>query len=400
MTDLTIRPTHSRLGASGAERWMWCPGSVTLLQLLGLDESDEPDYRREGVAMHEAAAFCLTEGQDAWEIVGETFNNTVMTPALANPIQIYLNFCRGLKATERYIEYGISSPVHPLFYGTTDYGAVYQPTLAGDRQVINVVDLKGGEGIMVEIMGNVQLMYYAYGLIDGIERAGGFEFASDAEVILTIVQPRGFHGDGPVRSWSTTVSEIKAWVFGVLVPAMLATEYDDTLDAGEHCRFCPAKLVCPLMTAIAGAAAKANPKHIPNLSDEQLGESYRLGAAIKFYLKAQEEEVMRRLMKARDLGGKAKLVNKKSNRIFKDGAVALATARFGDDAWTEREVKSPAQMEKIAGAKEWVHQFTYSPDTGLTVALMDDPRKAVLVSKPTERFAVHVSEGVDNPEGW
>jgi hypothetical protein len=375
---------------------MKCPGSVTLLQYLGLDESDEPDYRREGVAMHEAAAHCLTEKLDAWEIVGETFNNTVMTPELANPVQIYLDYVRSLTVTESYVEYGISSPVHPLFYGTCDFAGIYQPTLAGDRQVIHVVDLKGGEGIMVEVKGNVQLQYYAFGLIDGIEHAGGFTFADDAVVWLTICQPRGFHLDGPVRSWSTTVSEIKAWIHGVLVPAMLATEFDDSLDAGEHCRFCPAKLVCPLMTAIVGAAAKANPKHIPNLSDEQLGESYRLGAAIKFYLKAQEEEVMRRLMKARDLGGKAKLVNKKSNRVFKDGAIGLATARFGDDAWTPREVKSPAQMEKIPGAKEWVHQFSYSPDTGLTVALMDDPRKAVPVSKPTERFATHI--GVDTQE--
>lgn len=395
MTDLTtIRPTHSRLGASGAERWMKCPGSVTLLQYLGLDESDEPDYRREGTAMHEAAAFCLTEGLDAWEVVGDTFNDTVMTPALTDPIQIYLDFVRGLTLTERHVEYAISSPVHPLFYGTADFAGLYQPTLAGDHQYVHIVDLKGGEGIMVEIEGNVQVRYYAFGYIDGIERAGGFTFASDAKVHLTIVQPRGFHMDGPVRTWATTVGEIKAWVHGTLVPAMLATEFDDSLDAGEHCRFCPAKLVCPLMTALVGAAAKANPKHIPNLSDEQLGESYRLGAAIKFYLKAQEEEVMRRLMRAAPISA-AKLVKKKSNRVFKEGAVTLAVARFGDDAWTEREVKSPAQMEKIAGAKEWVHQFSYSPDTGLTVALADDPRKAVPVSKPAERFSAVIT--VDTP---
>ena len=87
-------PVHSPLGASSAERWMNCPGSVTLLQHLGLDESEEPDYRREGIAMHEAAAHCLREGLDAWEIVNQTFYETLMTPELADPIQVYLDHCR------------------------------------------------------------------------------------------------------------------------------------------------------------------------------------------------------------------------------------------------------------------------------------------------------------------
>jgi hypothetical protein len=55
---------------------MNCPGSVALLSLIGEDISDEPDYRREGVAMHEAAARALEEGLDAWELVGMEFNST------------------------------------------------------------------------------------------------------------------------------------------------------------------------------------------------------------------------------------------------------------------------------------------------------------------------------------
>ncbi len=139
MNAVVERPAHSPLGASGAERWMNCAGSVTLLNALGEDLSDEPDYRREGVAMHEGAAHALEQNLDAWELVGMEFNQTAMTPELADPIQIYLDYCRTLKG-ERYIEYAISSPVHPQFYGTLDYGC-YGPTL-------EIVDLKGGQGVM------------------------------------------------------------------------------------------------------------------------------------------------------------------------------------------------------------------------------------------------------------
>lgn len=375
---------HSRLGASGAERWMACPGSYRLLALLrelGLevDESDEPDYQKQGTAMHLAAAHCLENSLEAWELVGEEFNGIWMTSELLDPVQTYLNYCRTLHGVP-YIEYAISSPVHPLFFGTLDFAAV-------NPGLIHVVDLKGGEGIYVEVEDNPQAKYYAFGIIDGIERSSGFELASDIEVRIAIVQPRWHDPEDRVRVWKTTVGEIKAWVHGVLVPAMLAVEYDETLDAGEHCRFCPAKLVCPLLTSLFGAAANANASAIPNMNNEMLGRNYELSAAVKFYIKALEAEAYRRAMLAQDVPG-AKLVPKRSNRVFKDGAFALAEKKFGKDkVYNPPEAKSPAQLEKLPGAGDWVKEFTYSPDTGLTLALASDKRVGVKVSSAVDAFA-------------
>lgn len=377
------RPVHSPLGASGAERWMNCPGSVTLLKHLDLDESDEPDYRLEGSAAHEAAAKALREDLDAWELVGETFLGLTMTAELVNPLQIYLDYCRSLcvEPHEHWIEYAISSPVHPQFYGTLDFGVQVQT----DNR-LHVVDLKFGQGVLVEIDQNPQLMYYAFGLIDGCERYARLEMPSDTPVRLTICQPRGFHTDGPVRSWDTTVGKIKSWVHGVLVPAMQATEFDDRLTPGDWCRFCPAKLACPMLTALFQAAALANPKHLPDMSDQAVGENYRLWDGVKHYGRALEAEAFARAMRGRAIPH-AKLVHKKANRTWKDGAVALAQAKFGDAAFTEPQMKSPAELEKLPAAASWVKEFAYTPDTGLTLALDTDARQAVLVTEPTERFA-------------
>lgn len=378
------QPLHSPLGASGAERWMNCPGSVALLDTLGEDISDEPDYRREGVAMHEGAAHALVQGLDAWELVGMEFNATPMTPDLCDPLQVYLDYCRSLEG-ERYVEYGISSPVHPNFYGTLDCGCI--------GETIEVADLKAGQGIMVEIEDNPQVKYYAFGLIDGIERAGGRGLSDDMVVGLTIVQPRGFHADGPVRRWETTVGAIKAWVHDTLVPAMNATSFNRSLNSGEWCRFCPAKLACPMLHGLFKAATVANPAHLPNMGDVALGQNFTLAAGVKHYVKALELEAYNRAMRGHAIPG-GKLVHKKANRVWKDGAVDLAKQRFGDDAWNPPEFKTPAQMEKVPAAKEWTKEFAFTPTSGLTFVLETATGQAVEVTAPADRFAA-----VDTAQG-
>lgn len=368
------QPEHSPLGASSAERWMNCSGSIALLKALELPESDEPDYRRDGTAAHDFNARLLKRGGDAWELIGETHENGAeCTAEMAEAMQVYLDTARALitATSEVFIEYRISSPLHPQFYGTVDCGIV-------DGSTLNVTDYKHGEGIVVEVEDNPQVMYYAYGLLGQLEDID--------EVVLRIVQPRSFHVDGPVRVWSTTAAYICEWAETVLLPAMHRTELDDQLDAGPWCRFCPAKLVCPLMTSLFGAACNSNPKHVTNLNNASLGRSYQYAAAVKFYLKALDEETFRRLNLGQDVPG-TKLVNKKANRVYKPGADAVFVARFGDKAYTPAVIKSPAQMELVdPEAKKLMGEWAYTPQTGLTVALESDKRVAVKVQSAVDAF--------------
>lgn len=388
---MSDRPKHSPLGASGAERWMKCPGSVTLLRDLRLPESDEPDYRREGTAMHEAAAHCLNNGLDAWEVVGQTFYKTVIAPEMGDAIQVYLDHVVPIMkaaGADAWVEYPISSPVHKDFYGTCDFGAaVVEPD---GKHVLHVIDLKGGAGILVEAEDNPQLKYYAFGLIDGLERSYQREMRPEHTVRLAICQPRITWTDSPVREWETTVGEIKAWVHGTLVPAMNATAVDHSFDSGEHCRFCPAKLACPLLTSLFRAAATHNPKDVVHLDNDSLGRAYQLGAAVKHYITALETEAFRRLNKGEVPTG-TKLVKKKANRVLTEIGQKLAKERFGDDAMTEPKVKSPAELEKLSPqAAAFVKEHAYTPDTGYTVALASDPRQGVLVKPAAEVFKAAV----------
>lgn len=369
-------PAHSPLGASSAERWMNCPGSVALIKQAGFQETEEPDYRREGTAAHEAIAFCLRQGVDAWEIVGEKFYKTEVTVEMADAIQVYLDTVRPLMTdvAHVFVEYRISSPDHPLFYGTVDCATIAD-------SLLTVSDFKYGQGVIVEVENNPQIMYYAYGLL--------IAHPDVRRVVMRIVQPRGFHPDGPVRRWECAAEDIAEWAQKELLPAMERTALDDTLQVGEHCRFCTAKLVCPMLRSIFKASALANPKEVVALSDEQIALDYPLLAASKMYVKAHEAETLRRLMagQMKD-NGVVKLVNKKADRVWKPEAPGLFKERFGDKALNPAELKSPAQMEKIdATAKKMVHEYAYTPQSGYTVASVDDKRPGVAIQSVTEVFS-------------
>lgn len=371
-------PAHSPLGASGAERWMNCPGSVALLKHLQLPPSDDPDYRKEGSAAHEAAAEVLLKDLETWEVVGAVYEGVEITADIAEAIFVYVDECRSIMAEAAviFIEEKMHHPqVHKMYFGTVDFAAVIP-----SKRLLKVRDYKHGEGIVVEPYWNPQFLYYAYGIL---------LIYPDVDTIeVGVVQPRIWHADGPVRTFTLTADQLRRWVEDELVPAMNATEVDNALDAGKWCRFCPAKLVCPMQKALFGAAMKADPREIVNLSDEEFGRNYQYIEAVKQYIAAAEKEAYRRLFTLGREIEEIKLVHKKANRVLKPQAEGIFKARFGDQAYVPAKIKSPAELEKISPeAKKLVHEWAYTPQSGLTVALKSDKRVAVKVQTASETFS-------------
>lgn len=400
--DGVERAAHSNKGASGAERWMNCEGSTAIIEAMDLPESDEADYTREGLAGHEAGADCLARGIDTWEVAGETYHNTVIDPDMATAVQEYLDRVRpsipadGFHTRDFFVEAKLAAPdVHAKMFGSVDFGAMATvPGVNDGWPFLDVTDLKMGKGIIVEVQDNPQMKYYAFMLI----HTKFPKLADEFPVRLTIVQPRGWSDDLHVREWWTTVGAVRAWVVRDLLPAMNSTS--DNLKAGDWCRFCPAKIACPLLTSLFRAASEYDPKAAVDLSPEALGLCYEKIGAVKFYLKALEGEVYRRNMMGQDVPG-TKLVNKRADRIFKDTVTEqvqgenvevplldAARLRFGDEAFTAPELKSPAQLEAIGSkaAKDFVKEFAYIPVTGLTVALASDRKTGVTIATVKERF--------------
>lgn len=387
---------HSPLGASAAERWMNCPGSNVILTILDLPPSEETDYAAEGTAAHSAAAHCLRQGLDAWEVQGMTFDGYVVDVEMRDAIQMYLDYLAELRAEKgkglikELVEHRVSGDFHPLFFGTVDDGQV-------GEEVLDIVDFKYGAGIAIDARENVQMKYYAVGVLE--------KFMAPVRVRLHIVQPRAWHIDGPIRSWETTSSEILEWKQTKLIPAMARAELDTTLTPGDWCRFCPAKLACPLLTSIFGASITADASALTNFSNASLARDYSLLDASKHYWNAVEREVLRRLQKGEEITDGTeertfKLVPKKANRVLTKEGVEEAKKRFAPEDLYETEMKSPAQIDKLGTAgKEFTKEFAYTPQTGLTVAPASDARVGVKILKASETFS-HILAAVnsDPPE--
>ena len=226
-----------------------------------------------------------------------------------------------------------------------------------------VIDYKHGVGIAVDVIDNGQLKYYAHGLQC---RHPGIETFN-----LVIVQPRGFHKDGIIREWSISGSTLSTWASDVLLPGIRkAQEGKGEIVPGPWCRFCPVKLVCPIIGALAKAAATAPISALETLSNDALGREFELGKAVEIYLKAVYTEMSRRALSGQD--GPWKIVRKKADRQWIPGYQAPRMS----------VPMSPKQAEdRLENGKQLTAEFAHiPPDPGVTVVGIADKRQAIVRS--------------------
>lgn len=384
MTDL---PTpHSPLGASSAERWMNCPGSATLVALLRGDREEDPDWTAEGSEAHLLGSTCLNSGMDPWQIDPAEFPR--LTVEMMDAVQVHVNYARSLPGT-LYVEERMHRPeFHEQAYGTADVAVI---NLDQWHPGIEIVDHKHGIGVVVEIEENAQVMYYAFLKIQNLA------LTDDTPVRLTIVQPRvTWHPDGVIRSWDTTVGFIRDWAYNELLPAMVATQTDAYLDTGEHCRFCPAKLVCPAMMALGNRVTRLTEDDIKNLPADVLADLLGKVPVLAMLTKALKAEGRRRMIAECGKLPGWKVVPSMADRVWRQGAPLLD--KFGMmQIWKPQALRSPAEIEKLPGGKEFVSEWAYRPEAGYDIVPEADRRKAVPMETAIETFK-NVALPVDTPE--
>jgi Protein of unknown function (DUF2800) len=374
--------THSPLGASGAERWLNCPGSFKLCQTAECVTSDHAEL---GTAAHILAAECINGNRDAWEFIGrepdaETGYGVGYAENEIDPdaVQEYVDMARLLlhDATKKGVEYVLGRNYRPnkYFWGTADLLALHE-----DRLV--VADFKYGVGVNVPAEDNPQLLYYAWGAINELY---DIDLPEDFAVELIICQPRAAFGEHR-KVWKTTVGYVTKWAQETLLPGMeRAIEGDETLAMGDHCQFCDAKLICPLMQ---DAFLQHDQPEPTTLADADLDKFYAILPQVKMFSKALEAKAQARLTEGAELTS-AKLVAMRTTRTWKDGAEKALASELGEDAF-KRDLKSPAQVEKLSARyKSFVAEWAYLPEaTGYRVAPASDPAPAVNPNAELEKLS-------------
>lgn len=330
---MTDNLAHHSLGASGAHRWMNCPGSVRLCAMA--PPSDDTEFSREGTRAHEHAAQLLTVAPvDAqYALASERLlDEWSLDDWLA--IQSYVHFCLDLPG-QKHIETRLSlDPYIPGGFSTVDFAAMHENTLT-------IVDLKFGKGYEVRAEKNPQLMIYALGAL--LE----FGFLYDIHVIRMVIhQPRRNHVD----EWDISVGELMAWADSKLKVAVFdATRENSPIVPGPtQCKFCPVKATCPAL------AEKVMAEVTRGFDVDGLTLSDMLGwvDTARSWASAIESRAMEELVAGKDVPG-WKIVDGRSTRSWADelaAETALRDADLGDAVFTKKLV-SPAQAEKLFGKK-------------------------------------------------
>lgn len=320
------------------------------------------DFAAEGTLAHEVAERILN-GANPYELKDE-YDYDMLTH-----VMLYTDYVKALQG-DLLVEHRFHlKDLHEDLFGTAD-AVVWDE----DTRALHCVDLKYGAGVGVEVSNNPQLLYYALGALLETKRPA-------KRVVMTIVQPRCPHPDGPIRSWEIPAMDLLDWSADLVEAAKRTQEPDAPLNAGEHCRWCPAAAVCPKLLEKAQATAKLEFRQDFSYDPKQLADSLELADVVELWVKAVREFAYQEANHGRPAPG-WKLVEKRATRKWMDEQETVkALHDYGmDDADIfDRKIKTPAVIEKVVGkeGKEFLETLVVRESSGTTLVHESDSRPAV-----------------------
>jgi len=222
MTEHTIRK-HARLSASRADRFMTCPGSYRLEELMPYEPAGPAAAI--GTAIHELSEKILN---------GVAINASDYPDDHLDMATEYASFINNLveNPRKRMIEVNVDAGLKSLHYalgGTADAVLV-------DGDHLHICDLKTGR-VLVEAEDNKQLLTYALGVMRQLNAP------ESITCTMHIYQPRAGHS-----KWTVSGATLVQHGQDLLAAANLALTFDaPTNPSTSACKYCKAKPICPSM---------------------------------------------------------------------------------------------------------------------------------------------------------
>jgi hypothetical protein len=360
---------HSNIvGGSTAKRVINCPGSVALVQKMPPKPSSK--YADEGTLLHDVIAEHLVTLQPLETFLGKKYQDQVLTQDLIDDKLVPALALLDEIDPKQEMTYEVETRVGfgdllPGVFGSTDFVG-----RLGDKAV--VLDWKFGDGVAVTAEENEQLMFYAAAAMRTDALKWAFEGATEIECV--IVQPP------MIRRWTTTPERIAQFEHQLVRAVKAAQQPDAGLKAGDHCRWCAAKPVCPQMT---GAVDRALQVQLKEIDAATLGQYLNQADTLEGWITDLRALAFQMLEKNIPVPG-YKLVQKQARRQWTDEAKAIAALHdMGvprGELFSPEEIRSPAQMEKVLKKRKLAlpDDLVKSVSSGTTLASEDDSRPAVL----------------------
>jgi hypothetical protein len=398
---------HSAIvGGSTAGRMLNCPASLARIRALPPTADQPSEYAQEGTFAHEVMA-ALMDGRRRGVLLGDDasvevaahvgiqFHDRQLThdhldsmiyPALEHLDTLEQEFDTGGAFEVVGVEQRVTFPGVPGAFGTVDL-ILQNPrfTILADWKFGQGVGVKcvysDGEGAIV----NPQLLYYAAAALK--TKPGLF---ARRRIVVAIVQPRGLE---PLTFTEVSRRELKMFVEDMHGAVLAAVDRDPPMRRGEHCRWAPCKIACPLWTgplldlsALQDGAKPArelntDPRRVSSYGAYLARAKALLDSAVQF--KAEIDAQMHAYL---ENGGSIpgwRLKAKATRRQWVDNFTVAATlfdlGFSEDDIWrrelvTFKEAEATAKRLGVAIPDEL---RVAPPPSGTTLATVDDPAPAV-----------------------
>lgn len=369
---------HSLLSASGAHRWLNCPPSAVL-------ESREPDTSsaaaEQGTAAHALAEWKLRRAlhqAPAFKPESDWIDTEMehLTDDYVAFVQEHISIARETCGDPQVlIEQRLDfSHIVPGGFGTGDAVIIAEPTL-------QIIDLKYGQGVLVEAEQNPQLMLYALGALHA------FGSLYDIETVaVTIYQPRR----GNVDTWETSVAELEHWAETEVKPkAELAAAGEGEFCPGSWCQFCKITPTCRARAEANLQLAKLEFAPPAELTDVEIADVLTRIPQLKTWASDVEAYALSKAVNQGVVFEGFKLVAGRSVRKYtSETDVAKAAEAAGyRDIW-DRKLITLTAMEKLMGKpafNEILSEYVTKPAGKPTLVPASDKRPALdLVSAATD----------------
>ena len=370
---------HAVLSASSSHRWLNCNPSARLEQEF---EDHETQAAAEGTAAHALAEHKLRKAlkmrsrkpvskydSDEMDAYTDGYVEFVLE-ALEEAKQL----CSDPKVLiEQKLDF---SCYVPDGFGTGDC------LIVADR-LLHIIDLKYGQGVLVNAMENPQMMLYALGALRIFDCLYNI-----TEVSMTIYQPRREN----VSTWTVSVEELNDWAEQTLKPkAELAFKGEGEYSPGAWCQFCKAAVKCRARAEAKLQLAKYEFAKPPLLTDAEIGDILgKLDDLTKW-----ANEIIAYAQESAVSHGKQwpgyKLVESRTNRKYTDEDAVIEAARSAGYTDIFKKSLIPiTEMEKLMGKKtfdEVLGSLVIKPQGKPTLVPASDKRPAITTTGAKQDFS-------------
>ncbi len=365
---------HARLSPSAAERWIACPPSVQLGERFPDTSSS---YAEEGTTAHRVAEISIRN----W--LGLLSKEEAA--AQREEVEMSLFYSKDMPDNlEPYIDYVVSHAVGADFIGLEEELDIgnWVPDGFGTSDavivkdgVLEVVDLKYGQGVPVSAEGNPQFRLYGLGAVQEWHMLYPFD-----RVRCTVVQPRL----DSISTEELSVGELLEWAERVVKPAaLLAEKGEGEYNPGDHCRWCRAKAVCRKRAEGNMALARYEFAEPALLTNEDIADILSAAENLKKWVDDIESYALDQALNHGATFHGYKVVEGRSLRQLTDeteaARILLENGVAEDSLYTRSLVGIPA-MEKLVGKKrlaDLLKEYIIKPQGKPALVKEDDKRPAM-----------------------